>query len=436
MIGIIRQPVLVGISLIMTATQAHASDTSHYDVNAHLSPDGKLNATVTITLTPEDAKRDLDFVLAKRFKITKLEVDDAATYKIGVAETPLPDLQLIETDFPDSQSEFATLTFTYEGPLDEPDSKAPAYGPDGLELALDYMWFPLAQQINLNFSAHTVLSGLPEELVVAAQGEVERKGDTVTITRQSPDFDIPLVAAPGLSKRSSGHVDVYAPDFDYPPVENITDHAAKSAAYFEDIFGPAGYQGRIVLSVLPRERNAYARRGYVVMSEARSAIEKDPNVPAWAFARIVAHEFSHAWWMYADPMSDDFWMTESLAEYSAMRYLARGFGSAVADDLMEKRYQTALDAGPILGGGRPSSSSLYRRGPMILNELEGRIGRDTMDKVLRVVAEEQLGTTDEFLTVLEGHTEASIAAWFKAMLKTGPGPWLPEDAANTAQGSR
>lgn len=432
--GFFIQTAFMCLGLVATATTAYAHENSHYDVTAALSPDGQLNAKVVITLTPKDARRDLGFVLAKRFKITRLEIDDAATYDITEADTPLPGLQLVQTDFPESQDKPAVLTFEYAGPLDTADSKAPAYGPEGLELALDYMWFPLAQQINLDFSARIVFSGLPEELVVAAQGEIVRKGDTVTIIRRSPDFDIPLVAAPGLSKRSSGNVDVYAPDFNYPPVENITDHAAKSAAYFEDIFGPAGYQGRIVLSVLPRERNAYARRGYVVMSEARSAIEKDPNVPMWAFARIVAHEFSHAWWMYADPMSDDFWMTESLAEYSAMRYLAHGFGSAVADDLMAKRRDSGIEAGPILGGGRPSSASLYRRGPAILMDLEQRIGRETMNNLLREVAEKKLAKTDEFLAVLEARTDASIAAWFKAMLKAGPGPWQAEEAST--QGAR
>ncbi|WP_417460566.1 hypothetical protein [Kordiimonas sp.] len=436
MIGIIRQSALACIGLIMVAVHANARDTSHYEVNADLSPDGQLKATVTITLTPEDAKRDLSFVLAKRFNITRMEIDKAATYNVGETDKPLPNLQLIETDFPESQSSPATLRFTYEGPLDEPDSKAPAYGPYGLELALDYMWFPLAQQINLNFSAHTVMTGLPEDLVVVAQGEVKREAGSVTITRNSPDFDIPMVAAAGLKKQSSGHVDVYAADFEYAPVQNIRTSAIESAEYFEQIFGPAGYQGRIVVSVLPRERNAYARRGYVVMSEARSEVENNPDVPAWAFARLVAHEFSHAWWMYADPMSDSFWMTESLAEYSAMRYLTHAFGSEVADDLTQKRRQSALDAGPILGNGRPSSTSLYRRGPMILSELENRVGREAMDKILRVVAEKQLGTTDAFLAVLEGHTDASIAAWFKGMLKTGPGPWLPEGAAASPQGSR
>src|SRR3546814_18308809 len=92
-------------------------------------------------------------------------------------------------------------------------------------------------------------------------------------------------------------------------------------------------------------------------------------------ARHVAHEIAHAWWMLASPLTDDFWLVESAAEYMSMRYVEHAFGpEELAKNIAEKRTAT-VEVGPVMGHGRPNRLQLYGKGPMQLVHLENPIGR-------------------------------------------------------------
>src|SRR3546814_5893243 len=74
-----------------------------------------------------------------------------------------------------------------------------------------------------------------------------------------------------------------------------------------------------------RERSmGYARTAYTVLSEGGRST---PDITEVNPGRYVAHEIAHAWWMLASPLTDDFWLVESAAEYMSMRYVEHAFGS-------------------------------------------------------------------------------------------------------------
>src|SRR3546814_19701347 len=92
-------------------------------------------------------------------------------------------------------------------------------------------------------------------------------------------------------------------------------------------------------------------------------------------ARHVAHEIAHAWWMLASPLTDDFWLVESAAEYMSMRYVEHAFGpEELAKNIAEKRKAT-VDVGPVMGHGRPNRPQPYGKGTLLLVEPEKRLGR-------------------------------------------------------------
>src|SRR3546814_12162724 len=104
-------------------------------------------------------------------------------------------------------------------------------------------------------------------------------------------------------------------------------------------------------------------------------------------ARHVAHEIAHAWWMLASPLTDDFWLVESAAEYMSMRYVEHAFGpEELAKNIAEKR-QATVDVGPVIGHGRHNRLHLYGTGPLLPVHLENRLGTPALAPLLLALAQ-------------------------------------------------
>jgi aminopeptidase N len=158
---------------------------------------------------------------------------------------------------------------------------------------------------------------------------------------------------------------------------------------------------------------AYARTGYTVFSEGgRSA----PDYPEGAAARHAGHEVAHAWWMLASPITDDFWLVESVAEYCAIRYLETALGAEAAAEMIEEKRRVSAEAGPVMGHGRPDRVQLYQKGPLLLVDLERRIGRPAMDRLLAEMAREPVHTTEIFLKRLARTAGEEAARAFEEAL--------------------
>jgi hypothetical protein len=144
----------------------------------------------------------------------------------------------------------------------------------------------------------------------------------------------------------------------------------------------------------PRE-SGYARPGYIVVTETGAALDSA------GLAKFMAHELAHSWFSKADPWGEDYWLTESPAEYLALRYVEASLGAEARERLVAPKRALAERAGPILGRGRPGENALYAKGPLLLMELELAITRDALDLVLRHAAAAETPTTAGFLATLE-----------------------------------
>ena len=69
-----------------------------------------------------------------------------------------------------------------------------------------------------------------------------------------------------------------------------------------------------------------------------------------------------------------------------------------------------------MGHGRPSRVQLYQKGPVLLVDLEQRIGRPAMDRLMIRMAKEQVHTTAVFLRLLTEIAGADAAREFDAAL--------------------
>ena len=389
---------------------AHAAP-PHYDVAANFDPQGSLDAEVTITLSDGEAEKA--FLLSDRFALQPMNLPRGVTMSVEPSASPMPALNKYMFRFARPGAHPVKLHFRYAGPiLTEHDSGNRPLRTEGYELFIDHMWFPVGADIQTRFTVDAKIDGLAPDLVVVAQGDVTRTPTGALIHRDFLDIDLPIVAMRGLQRIETHGVEFYSRDLSTPLSGWYVKHAEGAARYFEAMFGPLPRKVRMVQ--VWRERSmGYARTAYTVVSEGG---RNTPDVPEVNPGRYVAHEIAHAWWMLASPLTDDFWLVESAAEYMSMRYVEHAFGPEELKKNIAAKRETASDAGAVMGHGRPNRAQLYATGPRLLLALERRMGRAAMDELMITMAKEPVHTTQNFLAHLTAIAGAEASREFEAAL--------------------
>jgi hypothetical protein len=402
-----------------TQRVARAYDMLHYQVLASIAPGGELTADVTITLPP-GTFREGDFILGRRFALQPIETSPRADVRVEPTDEPLDGLHGIHVRFEGEQTRPMSVRFRYSGPIfaNEKQDRL-GYTPDAIEMALELMWLPYVSQLNRRFTVDAELRGIAPDMVVVAQGDVRHDGDRVHIHRSAGDFDFAWVAVRGLQVVQEPGIEFYARDLSDPLTQLLRKHALAAAHFYRQWFGPLP-AGPIRLALVPRGvGGAYARRGYTIIADGRKPGEPPPEISELGRAATIAHEFAHAWFAPADPLSEDYWLAESIAQYASWRYIEATFGPERLDADLQKAREAIKDAGPVLGHGRASRLVLYTKTPLLLKDLEQRIGREHLDSVLVKLSRNPPRKTQEFLDALRGVAGEQVAADFEAALRAG-----------------
>lgn len=303
------------------------------------------------------------------------------------------------------------IRLQYKGPLG-PSGDPPlnVITPELVELNLDSFWLPIKVGFTTKFTAQAEIRGVPGELVAVAPGKVRRSGDRIVIERVTGDIDLAFAAMRGLKCEGSEVFEFCAASTAPAAAATYRKHGPEAVAYLERWFGPMPGRPARVVMVRRKRSSGYARPGYVVLTEAGGTA----NIGS---AKFIAHEFAHAWWSSGDPTTEHRWLSESIAEYVALRYVEHALGVEARDELVTKLQEIAVKAGPLLGHGVRGDVELYNKGPLLLMRLESAIGRTNMDALLARVAKEQPRVTSDFLRVLSAMAGPEAASRFEADLR-------------------
>lgn len=395
------------------AAAVHAEPAAHYRIEAHFDPrQGTLAAEVTVDL-PRSGP-EVDFLVGRRFTVDEVKTGRGAQVASSQVDRPIPELTQLAIRFPNDGPH--RVVFRYHGPLDAPGAELPGLSADRMEIDLETMWLPVRSDLALKFTLDAEITGLPAGLDVVTQGRLARTGDRLTIHRGFADNDLTLAGARGLKKLTSPDVEFYAADPDDPLIAMLRKHAYGGAAFMHSLFGPPK-PGPIRMVIVPRASGAgYARRGMVVMPTFRKPGDPAPPFDESSPARFVSHEFRHAWGDTPSTVWSDYWMSESVAEYFAVRYVEATLGQAEFDKMLERKRKAAEGSGPLIGVDRkPSGAALYQKGTLLLFDLEKQIGRPALDRIL--VRPNPPDTTPEFLDALAKEAGPQVAKAFEAKLR-------------------
>jgi hypothetical protein len=413
--------ILIGgaAALSMAVAQAQTGN-SHYDIKAKLDlAAGTVNANVSITLPPEEVGGETAFVLGDWIKLRHAHAVGATVYT-EPTDKPFKGLSKIVFDFKSPPTRPVTLHFQYDGPLQAVGEKPLIDPAEGVELGFEDAWVPARPNFSLLFTVDADIRGIPAADIVVAQGEVHHDGDRVTIHRVFEDMDMPFSALSGLQRTVEPDIEVYARHPDGVLETAYRKQAAPIVAYYSKLFGPlppSALPERLV--VLPRHGAAYERRAYISIPDGTEELKTSKiQIEDWMLAATMSHEISHGWWWRADPLTENNWLTESLAEYSSMRFTEDAFGSDALKRRIDRKREPAKTAGPLIGHGRPSKYALYAKGPLLLFDLDAKIGRAKMDTLLGMIGRNPPKTTAEFLEALAEVAGPDAAREFESQLSS------------------
>lgn len=407
------------VMLTLAQLAQAAPKPAHYDVHARFNAEnGDFNADVTVTLPPAELK-DPAFLFGGQVTVDSVDVGAGGTSRVDPVDKPLRGLKLVTLQFDKAPTKPVKVRFRYHGSVNA-DRDEPAFTPTGVELRLEHFWLPVRRDLGLFFTVRAKLEGMPEGVTVVAQNKFIQRGTTLEVNRTVPDNDLPVAGVRGMTKQVTEYVEFYTAIPNDPLAMHMFKHAQGSAEFFAKQFGPLPEPLRVV--VTPRlSGGAYARRHWIAISSFPLGAPTPPYDPL-TVARTIAHENYHAWLAAPEGGGENHWIAESLAEYSAIRYLEVGYNEADAHHLLTRKIKPALEGGSMLTPDRPSRAALYQKGPLLLSRLEQRIGRDRLDKIL--YRPDRPRSTPEFMALLQAVAGEAVANDFRQQLiQTG----LPAD---------
>ncbi|PYO95086.1 MAG: hypothetical protein DMD62_03015 [Gemmatimonadetes bacterium] len=307
------------------------------------------------------------------------------------------------------------LRFVYRAPLEEAWDSAHAY----VELGLDNLWFPVPPNVtSRRFTYHMIVRSDLRTSELVSNGSVRKTEDDWLVTSTTPDIDIDLVFSPNIKivADTAGGYDLRIastnPAEDDAPA--LLAHIRHSLDFLNRLLGAADPLRRVTAVVRPYSvegQGGYARNGYFVMTKGRNTGDD---------LHYVAHELSHHWWLQAGRR--EAWLNESFAEYTAMMAIRSLSGPMVFDALMREKEQQSQGLPPIYGFDRAAAPRLapgmfYRKGPVVLHQLETELGESVFMRFLQAVIAARVKDTDTLVNVLARVASQDVADRFMERLK-------------------
>lgn len=398
---LILQIVLLAVSL------PAAAGLTAIELEVTIDPDsGSIAASADLTIRPAAGTQVVEVLLNRELRVSTLtaDIELAGFEHVRMGSGPYryaPQATALRVNLASpSTGRTIHIAITYDGRV-EPDS----YGviqvrPTWVELVAAYSgWIPFDPDggpFAANWRAR-----LPAGWSVLGTGAPHRDGELWTAAATGL-ADLVLIAAPEIESRSiSSTLSIHHVDLPEGVPDRIADDAERVRDTLTRWFGPPRGVDRVDLVFAPRQAGGgYARPGLVVMlyEGAYDDSGTDPR-----FMRYLAHEIAHLWWRGAPTTDWQDWLNESFAEFTALMILREDLGDEAFSDIIESYRKSAAAAPPMYGLDRDDEAAytvLYRKGPVILAELERSIGREAFVRFLRAAANQGVVSTEGCLEIL------------------------------------
>lgn len=424
--------ILAAVTLLMAAGTVSSEDLSNrYELKARFDPaDGAISVDGTMMVVADGEVAEIRLLLNAGVEISAFtfgDGEDALIEPVAVISGEVLDRTqaiIIIPPRPLQRGERLDMVFSYAGHITTEDIVIGrgVVTPGWTEMTLEALWYPVWLDEALVRSRLTL--EVPERYDVIGPGTAEQVapgcwfldpggpvGGRITFALSDSWLVTERDLGNGLSAR------LYSVLAE-PKADDILGTVSDAYAFYAGLFGPPRTDKSALTLLYPNidpgliyPNQAYATAGdFIVMNLSDLDVQLD----------TLNHEVAHLWWSAGQPGTPDEFLSESVAEYLALR---RGEAAWGADWLASRRGEidaaAAQAEGSILtldGFGHARYSLLYEKGPSLLWALQDQIGEDAMNGVLRAAYAAQIETMAGFLDLLAEREGEQVAGWFREAL--------------------
>ncbi len=303
----------------------------------------------------------------------------------------------------------------YESDMNGIEPSAELFTEDWIQIGFYNAWFPV--DIKSRNATSKLRISIDPTYKVSGSGKITKKGDVWEMTQPWPAYDNVIIAAKNLqssqAKKGNATIETVYTDFPEADIQSIMSTSQTVLDYFGKIY--------------PKQNEAYIK--FVVKHSANGGggynranfISLRINNYGLSTQKTIAHEVAHFWATGGDSTTWQDWLNESFAEYSALLYVRDNISTKTYTDYIEAYKKSIVDAPAIWGFNRSNNAAytvLYKKGAVILHELESKIGTDQMFKLLYLKHTQGIKNTTDFLDLLEQQTSKKIRNWLENTLKS------------------
>ena len=377
--------------------------------------DGNVNATVALStkhqqlsvdltyhvFNIEDTASVLRFLLTSKAELRSVTGTGVSGYRVDTVSKPVPSVVIFlnrkrKTVRPEIRFQYSV---TYD------TAKYNRYG--FIEMGLDWFWFPVHPKVSdWNFVYQLNVTTDDHLLALYSNGAVQVKSNqTFQVRSIYPDYDINLFFFKDSKVYKAGSDVTIAGDTSRPLLkDSIAKATAAYLQFYTNTFGKTASGVTAVFRPISNDPNGfgYSRKGYFVLPELKTLD---------AVKQYIAHEIAHFWFIYGE-RTENAWLTESLAEFSAMLAMKHFYGDSAYQLMIQdkiSRLERFKKDGKIIptiykngtkNKNMLSQVALYHKGPLVMDKLMGLLGQDKLVQVMKLTFEKKIKTSEAFIDLI------------------------------------
>lgn len=403
------------LHLLLISASIKATTVPQYTIRTRFTVD-KQSIHVALTLLLERRTEPADtlrFLLNKNARIQSLSgADRALTFQFDSSgKSPnryQPDARVLLISVASLPTGPTALSMEYDCFLGDMQKAGCAYTADYIELSGYENWFPY----NDAYGKFTfrVSAQIDPSYRISGTGQVSGSPGNWLLAQDKPVDDIVLVASPLLKTKvydqPTGAIRVDYFKLSESKADSILVNCQAVYAFYTQLFGPIEKSALTIFINPSRDRTSYARSGFISFQIKGQAISQ--------INRGIGHEIGHFWWNRGNTDAWEDWLNESFAEYSSLLYLRQEQGVEAFDKEIGLYRRESEGLLPIRGMNRSyaqASTVLYRKGPVILHELEQRVGSPAFNQLLRETVSQKITQTNDWLRLVERLCSPADRQW-------------------------
>lgn len=416
---------IIVIAIALTSyNEADSSDYPYYNIKLSIDPEEKyIEVDCYLDIPACIRSNTIHFYLHEQLLIEEMKINENESFTFSkdssdIRYMPCATRYSLKTQ--GLKNKNVTLHVKYSGRITQwPDWSASVIGEEWTEMGCYFPWYPYCPDYRpFTYRVEVFTDDDYRPFMMGS----ETLDDRWALYRtESPTNDIVFCASKAV-KTVKKEIYQYKVSFAYSTlsttlIDTITSDLRKILALYNTWYPPGGKRLCIVESMRDKG-GGYARLGGIYLPGLTG---KEYHDSRNAYTRYLSHELSHLWWYRANSNTWEDWLNEGFAEYSALMVLRELYGQDYFDKWLKKKKEKSEGTDPVWlydRNGQQAYTILYDKTPLLLNELENRMGPDQFKRLLWDILKNDVSTTYQFMNVLENLEGKETKEWFIEKLKS------------------